>query len=89
MSITITSAVFLTFVTVSHSEVVVFDDVTTVQTPIRIKVLTKAGFFARGGRLVDIYLDEIHLKKILTGGDGYGYLKYTPRKTGFKSILLF
>jgi hypothetical protein len=71
---------------VSSSEVVVFDDVTTVQTPIRIKVLTKGKYFARGGRLVDIYLDETHLKRIMTGGDGYGYFKYTPENAGFKSI---
>ena len=70
----------------ARSEVVVFDDVTTVQTPIRIKVLTKGKFFAQGGRLVDIYLDEVHLKRIMTGGDGYGFLKYTPGKAGFQSI---
>jgi hypothetical protein len=73
-------------VSVSHSKVVVFDRVTTVQTPIYIRVLTSDGFFSAGGRMVDIYLDDIHLKKILTGGDGYGYLKYTPRKPGLKKI---
>ena len=65
---------------------VVFDDVTTIQKPINIKVLTKAGFFAAGGRMVDIYLDNNPLKKILTGGDGYGYLKYTPQEAGIKKI---
>jgi hypothetical protein len=49
-------------------------------------VLTKAGFFAVGGRMVDIYLDNKPLKKILTGGDGYGYLKYTPQEPGLKKI---
>jgi hypothetical protein len=73
-------------VSVSHSKVVVFDQVTTVQTPIKIRVLTKDGFFSAGGRLVDIYLDNNLLKKILTGGDGYGYLKYTPRESGLKKI---
>jgi hypothetical protein len=86
LSITITGAVFLTSVTAGLSAVVVFDDATTVRTPIRIKVLTKSRFFARGGRLVDIYLNEHHLKRILTGGDGYGYFKYTPRKAGLNSI---
>jgi hypothetical protein len=79
-------ALGLQTVSVSRSEVVVFDDVTTVQTPIRIKVLTKGKYFARGGRLVDIYLDEVHLKRILTGGDGYGYFKYTHESAGLKSI---
>lgn len=68
------------------SEVVVFDRVTTVKMPIRIKVLTKRRFFSAGGRLVDIYLDDTHLKRILTGGDGYGYLKYVPQSPGFKKI---
>ena len=86
LSFFITGTLILTSATVTRGEVVVFDDVTTVQTPIRIKVLTKGKYFARGGLLVDIYLDETHLKRILTGGDGYGYLKYTPESAGFKSI---
>jgi hypothetical protein len=73
-------------VPVSHSKVVVFDQVTTVQTPIKIKLLTGNVFFSAGGRMVDIYLDNNLLKKILTGGDGYGYLKYTPREPGLKKI---
>ncbi len=79
-------ALSLQTVSVSRSEVVVFDDATTVHTPIRIKVLTKGKYFARGGRLVDIYLDETHLKRIMTGGDGYGYFKYTYKSAGFKTI---
>jgi hypothetical protein len=76
----------LLFVSASHCKVVVFDHVTTVHKPIYIKVLTKAGFFAAGGQMVEIYLDNKPLKKILTGGDGYGYLKYTPQEAGLKKI---
>jgi hypothetical protein len=36
---------------------------------------------------VDVYLDNQLLKKILTGGDGYGYLTYAPRKPGLKKII--
>jgi len=71
---------------VGHAKVVVLDRVTTVDKPIRITVLTTARFFAVGGRLVDVYLDDKHLKRILTGGDGYGYLKYSPRSPGYKKI---
>ena len=80
---------FLIFVPASHCKVVVFDLVTTVQTPVHIKVLTGSGFFSAGGRLVDLYLDDVHLKKILTGGDGYGYFKYTPRGKGLKKITAY
>jgi hypothetical protein len=79
-------ALVLTAVPVCHAEVVVLDRVTTVETPIRITVLTKSRFFSAGGRLVDVYLDDEHLKSILTGGDGYGYLKYTPLSAGYKKI---
>ena len=76
----------LAFVPVGHSKVVVFDRVTTVQTPIKISVQTRDALFSAGGRMVDIYLDNNFLKKILTGGDGYGYLKYTPREPGLIKI---
>ena len=78
--------IILTIVPASHGKVVVFDHVTTVQSPINIRVLTRDGFFSAGGRMVDIYLDNNLLKKILTGGDGYGYLKYTPGEAGLKII---
>jgi hypothetical protein len=70
----------------SRGEVVVFDRVTTVEKDIRLVVLTKGLLMADGGQLVDLYLDDMHLKRILTGGDGYGYLKYTPRKPGLMQI---
>ena len=64
------------------SAVIVYDNVTTVGTPVFLKVLTKGIVFADGGRLVEIFLDENSLGKNLTGGDGYGYRKYTPKRPG-------
>ena len=68
------------------AEVAVLDRVTTVDTPVRLTVLTKGSFFSDGGRLVDLYLEGEHLKRILTGGDGYGYYKITPRSPGYQTI---
>jgi hypothetical protein len=79
-------AIVLTVAPICTADVVVIDRVTTVETPIRITVLTKGRFFSAGGRLVDVYIDDKHLKRILTGGDGYGYLKYTPQNPGYKTI---
>jgi len=84
--LTISIVIVLSFAPISTADVVVIDSVTTVKTPVRITVLTKGRFFAAGGRRVDVALDDKHLKQILTGGDGYGYLKYTPRSTGYKKI---
>lgn len=66
----------------SLGAVIVYDRVTTVKTPVYLKVLTKGKIFADGGRLVEFYLDDKSLGKNLTGGDGYGYRKYVPRRAG-------
>jgi len=66
--------------------VIVYDRVTTVGTPVYLKVLTKGRIFADGGRLVEFYLDDKRLGKNLTGGDGYGYRKYEPRRAGIINI---
>jgi hypothetical protein len=76
----------LIIVPLSHSKVIVFDRVTTVRVPINIRVLTRDGFFSAGGRMVEVYLDNILLKKILSGGDGHGYLKFIPQEPGLKEI---
>ncbi len=70
----------------SWGAVIVYDRVTTVGTPVYLKVLTKGRFFADGGRLVEFYLDKKSLGKNLTGGDGYGYRKYTPKRPGIIKV---
>jgi hypothetical protein len=64
------------------SAVIVYDNVTTVGTPVFLKVLTKGRIFADGGRLVEFFLDDNSFGKNLSGGDGYGYRKYTPKRPG-------
>lgn len=68
------------------SAVVVFDGVTTVGTPVYLKVLTKGRIFAAGGKRVEFFLDDERLGKNLTGGDGYGYRKYAPRRAGIIKV---
>lgn len=68
------------------SAIITYDNVTTVGTPVFLKVLTKGVIFADGGRLVEFFLDEKSLGKNLTGGDGYGYRKYTPKRPGLMKL---
>ncbi|MGD2097998.1 MAG: hypothetical protein PVG35_10480 [Desulfobacterales bacterium] len=70
----------------SLGAVIVYDRVTTVNTPVYLKVLTKGRIFADGGRLVEFFLDEESLGKNLTGGDGYGYRKYIPQRAGIIKV---
>jgi hypothetical protein len=71
---------------ISHGGVVVFDQVTTLKTAVYLKVLTKGRFFSVGGKLVDIYINDNKMQRILTGGDGYGYYKYIPKRLGLTPI---
>jgi hypothetical protein len=70
----------------SLGAVSVYDQVTTVGSPVFLEVLTKGLIFAEGGRLVDLYLDDQSIGKILTGGDGHGYRKYTPERPGIIEV---
>jgi hypothetical protein len=70
----------------AHANVVFFDSVTTIHTPVYLKVLTKGILFPDGGRLVDIYSEDQKLGRILSGGDGYGFMKLTPEDAGFKTF---
>ncbi len=73
-------------VSLSYGGVLVLDTVAARGAPVRLTVITKGRFFSEGGRLVDVYLEQKHLGRILSGGDGYGFLKYTPRDIGLKKI---
>ena len=77
---------WLCFASWGLGKVVVFDGACTEKTPIYLKVLTKGRLFAQGGKLVDVFVNDKKVKQILTGGDGYGYLKYTPLQTGLARI---
>jgi len=68
------------------ADVQVYDRVTTVGTPVRLVVRTTSFFMADGGRLVDIFLDDEGLGRIMTGGDGYGFLRLTPHRAGLLKI---
>jgi hypothetical protein len=70
----------------ARSAVVIFDTVASKGEPVRLTVKTKGAFFAQGGRLVDVQIDSKYLGRILSGGDGYGFMKYTPMTSGLKEI---
>lgn len=67
---------------VCHGGVIVFDDVTSLNHPISVKVLTKGKLFTQGGQLVTVTIGRRVAHTILTGGDGYGFLNFTPRQAG-------
>lgn len=66
----------------AYGRVIVFDSVTAVKRPVYLKVLTKGKLLPRGGERVSLQVNGVKIGNILTGGDGYGFLKYTPQTSG-------
>ncbi len=74
------------FSSVSYAAVVAFDSVAVIGKPVMLKAQTKRLIFPKGGRLVEFYMDEKHMGRTLSGGDGYAFLEYLPRKAGLRKV---
>jgi hypothetical protein len=64
------------------AKIIVYDRITSVNQPVFLKVQTRGKFFAEGGQRVTLALDDEKTFNLMTGGDGYGYVKYTPSTAG-------
>ena len=85
-SVICVSGIMATFVSSGYGAVFIFDQVTTLNTAVYLKVQTKGRIFSEGGKRVDLYVNDKKIKRILTGGDGYGYHKYMPATPGLIPI---
>ena len=78
-----------TWVSPAHeglADVVVFDTIGQVDHDVKLKVQTRGKLFSEGGKMVELSVEGVLLKKNLTGGDGYGFFKYHPTSAGLKKI---
>lgn len=81
--------VLFTWTVTAHeglADVEVFDTIGQVNQDVMLKVQTRGRFFPEGGKMVELSVDGVSLKRNLTGGDGYGYFKYRPASSGLKKI---
>ena len=80
------AGIMLISVSMGYGGVFIFDQVTTLNTDVYLKVQTKGRIFSEGGKRVDLFVNDQKIKRILTGGDGYGYHKYMPVTPGLIPI---
>lgn len=64
----------------------VHDNVTASETAVFMRVRTRSGPFAAGGERVWLSISGEPEREILTGGDGFGYWKIIPNKTGLLTV---
>ncbi len=68
------------------AQVVVFDQVGIVGVPVTLTVRTTRLFADAGGRMVELELESEPLGRVMTGGDGLGYRRVTPRRAGLLNL---
>ena len=70
-----------------EADVTVFDQITAVKKPVFIKIMTKGRVFPAGGQRVVLRIGTDRPYHLLSGGDGYAYLKYVPRNAGVAKMV--
>ncbi len=68
------------------ARIIVFDAATAVDSPVFIRVQTRGTVFSAGGLLAEIEVAGKTAGSVLTGVDGFGYLKYTPARSGLLTV---
>ncbi len=80
------ASVLIGWVSLAYAELTVFDAVSAQEAPVTLSVRTSKFFMADGGRRVEIFLDGQRRGRILTGADGYGFLRLEPQRPGMMKI---
>jgi len=70
----------------AEAGVTVRDEVGAAGIPLILAVRTTGRFLPAGGRLVDLFLEGRPLARVLTGGDGWGYHRFTPPAPGLFAL---
>lgn len=70
------------------ARVLVHDSVATGNEEIMIMAETKGRFFASGGELVEFFVNGQSLGRVLSGGDGFAYKPFTPRRYGLHAVVV-
>lgn len=68
------------------ADIIITDIVTPVHEEVVLRAETKGKFFKKGGERVEFFVDGKSVGKTLSGGDGYAFLSYIPKKTGIHVI---
>lgn len=75
------------FPAVAFAKVFVHDSIALKREEIMIKAETKGRYFAKGGQMVEFFVDGKSIGSVLSGGDGFAYKSFIPRKYGLHVIV--
>lgn len=83
------SLVILTagFPVITSAAVFVYDSIALKSEETMIAAETKGRFFAKGGQIVEFFVEGKLIGRALSGGDGFAYKPYVPRKLGMHEIV--
>jgi len=70
----------------AHAEVMFYDIICLKDETVMLKAQTGGRVFGKGGELVEFVIDGKSMGKVLSGGDGFAFKEFTPKKTGMYKI---
>lgn len=70
----------------SFAEVVLYDNIGITREEIKITVETRGRYFSKGGEVVRFTAEGKAIGNALSGGDGFAYKSFIPKKTGINLI---
>jgi len=71
---------------VALGRVIVHDDIVLKGHKVVLKAETRGRLFAKGGQVVEFFVDEDSIGKTLSGGDGVAYKPFVPAACGLRRI---
>src|SRR5574340_160798 len=70
----------------AYSEIIVSDTVAVNREEVLIKAETKSGYFAKGGKIVEFFVNGKSIGSVLSGGDGIAYKIFKTEKPGMYAV---
>jgi hypothetical protein len=70
----------------AYTEIVVYDNVALKGEEVMLQAETRGKVFRKGGELVEFHVNGRPIGKRLSGGDGFAFLAFTPRRGGLYRI---
>ncbi len=80
--IVLISLSFFLFPSIVLSDVIVHDMISVKSEKVMLTAETKGKLFAKGGEVVEFFVDGKSIGRSLSGGDGFAFREFMPSKTG-------
>lgn len=70
----------------AYAEVIFHDAICLLNDTVMLKAETRGKVFSKGGKLIEFFVNGKSIGRSLSGGDGFAFKEFTPRRAGLHKI---